>query len=212
MFPEMNNKIDMGVIQYGEFLRWLGIWFLIATIQGPSRVEFWRKETIDPFSGAPYRFGEFMSRNRFDDILQSITYTNHDPPAYIDKFFRIRQLVQEWNENMALNFKPGWILCLDESMMVWTNEYTCPGFMFVPRKPHPFGNEWHSICCGLSCIMFEVEIVEGKDRPPERELPEYNHLGKTVGLLLRMTRSMWGSGKVVVLDSGFCVLKGLIEL
>jgi Transposase IS4 len=212
MIPEMNNKTELGPIQYGEFLRWLGIWFLIATIQGPSRVEFWRKESIDPFSGTPYRFGEFMSRNRFDDILQSMTYTNIDPPAYLDKFFRIRQLVQEWNENMGLNFKPGWISCLDESMMVWTNEYTCPGFMFVPRKPHPFGNEWHSICCGLSSIMFEVELVEGKDRPTDRGPPEFNHLGKTVGLLLRMTRSMWGSGKVVVLDSGFCVLKGLIEL
>jgi hypothetical protein len=36
--------------------------------------------------------------------------------------------------------------------------------------------------------------------------------GKTVGLLLRLTRSIWNTGRLVILDSGFCVLKGIIEL
>ena len=31
-------------------------------------------------------------------------------------------------------------------------------------------------------------------------------------LLLCLTRSLWGTGKIVVLDSGFCVLKSIIEL
>ena len=26
---------------YGEFLRWLGLWFLMATINGPDRSDFW---------------------------------------------------------------------------------------------------------------------------------------------------------------------------
>ena len=33
-----------------------------------------------------------------------------------------------------------------------------------------------------------------------------------VGTLLQLTRPIYGSGKVIVLDSGFCVLKGLVEL
>ena len=36
--------------------------------------------------------------------------------------------------------------------------------------------------------------------------------GKTVGLLLRMLKSYFVSGKYVVLDLGFCVLKGIVEL
>ena len=43
-------------------------------------------------------------------------------------------------------------------------------------------------------------------------MPLFQELGKTVGLLLRMLKSIYGSGRYVVLDSGFCVLKGLIEL
>ena len=74
------------------------------------------------------------------------------------------------------------------------------------------GNEYHSICCALSGIMYWIELVEGKDRPPELGLPEYSSLGKTAGLMLRMCQSIYHSGKLVILDSGFCVLKGIIEL
>jgi hypothetical protein len=51
-------------------------------------------------------------------------------------------------------------------MLGWTNEYTCPGFIFVPQKPHPFGNEWHSICG----IIFGIELVEVKDQPKKIQM------------------------------------------
>ena len=55
-------------------------------------------------------------------------------------------------------------------------------------------------------------MVEGKDTPKEGPAKEFLSLGKTVGLLLRLTRPIWGSSKVVVLDSGFCVLQGIAQL
>jgi hypothetical protein len=62
----------------------------------------------------------------------------------------------------------------------WTSRWTCPGFMFVPRQAWPMGNEYHSMCCALSGIMYWIELVEGKDRPPELDQPEYNSLGENV--------------------------------
>jgi hypothetical protein len=53
--------------------------------------------------------------------------------------------------------------------------------------------------------------VEGKDQPPEIR-KEFDEMGKTVGLLLQVTRQIWSTGKVIILDSGFCVLKGIVEL
>ena len=50
---------------------------------------------------------------------------------------------------------------IDESMTKWVNEYTCPGFMFVPRKPWPFGNEYHDAGCAESDIIWQVELREG---------------------------------------------------
>ena len=56
-------------------------------------------------------------------------------------------------------------------------------------------------------------MVEGKAHPNELGPPEFNiNLGKTIGLLLRMTKSIWNSGHVIILNSGFCVLKGIVEL
>ena len=37
-------------------------------------------------------------------------------------------------------------------------------------------------------------------------------MGRTVGTLLHLMKSQFGTGKTVVLDSGFCVLQGLVEL
>ena len=113
---------------------------------------------------------------------------------------------------MAEVFVPGWVSCLDESMSIWTSIWTCPGFMCVPRKPHTMGNEYHSICCGLCEIMFAIEMVEGKDAPPERGRPDYHENRKACGLLLRLCESIFHTGKVVILNSGFCVLTGIIAL
>ena len=36
-------------------------------------------------------------------------------------------------------------------------------------------------------------------------------MGRTVGTLLHLMKSQFETGKTVVLDSGFCVLQGLVE-
>ena len=56
-----------------------------------------------------------------------------------------------------------------------------------------------------------IELVEGKDRLPEITT-QHSEYGKTTGLLLRMLETYFWTGKYVVLDSGFCVLKAIIKL
>ena len=58
-----------------------------------------------------------------------------------------------------------------------------------------------------------MEIVEGRAHPPQRGLPEYEaEFGKSVSLILRMSKTIFHSGRVVVMDSAFCQLNALIEL
>ena len=191
ILPAINERIEGNEVIYLEFLQWLRIWFTIATCQGFSRNEFW---LTMPLTGTPdqmgalYRFNNIMSRYWFDAILRNIDYNLDEPPTFIDCFWEVRDLIKCWNDNMDEQFSPSWILCLDESMSISTNEYTCPGYMFVPRKPHPFGNKYHTICCCISGVLYRVELVEGKDRPPEHGAQEYLDLGKTVGLLLHVTK------------------------
>jgi hypothetical protein len=84
--------------------------------------------------------------------------------------------------------------------------------VFCPWQPWDTGNEYHTIACGVSSIIFHMEMVEGKKRAKDLGKIEFESLGKTVGLLLRMTRPIWNTGRVVILNSGFCVLLGIIEL
>ena len=202
--PEQNE------ITLGELLRFIGIWFFLATTAGFPRREFFSTYPVNPKHGAPYRVTQWMSRKRFEAILKALSFTNKAPPTYKDRFWLVRDMIASWNDNMENVFKCGWVTCLDESMSSWLSRWTCPGWMFVPRKPRPFGNEYHTICCGISGVMFAVQLCEGKDRPKELPSPPQNE--KTSRLLVEMCRSIYGSGKVVVLDSGFCVMKGLIAL
>ena len=207
---ETYKKINGALLLYGEFLQWMGIQFVMATQQGFQRQDFWSIQKINTFITAPVQFNGIMTQNHFKEILKALSYACDNPPSYKDPFWEIRQMIEAWNENMRENFTPSWISFLDESMMKWINRYTCPGFMFVPRKPWPFGNEFHTIACSETGILYAMEIVEGKDKPPEVK-KEFAEFGKTTLLMLRLTRSLWGTGKVVVLDSRFCVLRGIIK-
>ena len=75
----------------------------------------------------------------------------------------MRQWEEAWNKNMEDEFSPSWVSVLDEFMMECINKY-CPGFMCSGRKPHPFGNERHTISCALTSILFRAFIVKGKDQ------------------------------------------------
>ena len=186
ILPKTNNNLHHGhdQLQYGEFLQWLGLWLLMSTMVGPQRHEYWAAYPINAFRGAPLRLGVWMSRARFDTILAALSFTDRNPPPFLNKFWEVRQMIDAWGSNMNNAFAPGYMNCLDESMSVWTNKFTCPGFMFVPRKPWPFGNEYHTVCCCLSGIMWGIDLVEGKDRPRQLGQLQYEELGSTAGLLL----------------------------
>lgn len=64
-------------------------------------------------------------------------------------------------------FKSSWANTFRQLMSFWSNQSTCLGYMFVPRKPRPFGWEYHSICCAL-CVQlswWRVRFVQRKLNP-----------------------------------------------
>ena len=213
LLKESNKAGNNENITWGELLVYIGLWFLMAsTATGCDRRSYWDNSPTNPWNGAPYRFNEYMSLTRFDYITKILTFHSPPFPEYTDKFHEVRELLQSYNDHMKKVFIPSWISCLDESMSSWTSRWTCPGWMYVPRKPHPYGNEYHTIACGESGILYALEIVEGKSRPREKAKEKYSELGTTAGLLLRLCEAIFDTGKIVVLDSGFCVLQALIEL
>lgn len=191
-------------LTFGEFLRWLGVAMITATATGFKRQEYWIPSE-DDLDGRP--FITMMPHKRFENILSCLRLEDEDVlrAGPEDKFARVRQFIAAWNRNMDERFRPSYLTCLDESMVAWMEKLSCPGWVHVPRKPHPFGNEYHTIACAMSKIIFRLELVEGKDRPSWRPVPEFeDQLGKTGGLIMRMTEPLWHTGSVVVMDSAFC--------
>ena len=64
----------------------------------------------------------------------------------------------------------------------------------------------------MTSILWKAQILEGKYFPSKRGAKHHQELGKTVVLMLRMIKLIFGSGKVIVFDSGFFVEKGVVEL
>ena len=124
-----------------------------------DRRVWWSNTEVNMFEGAPGRLTKYMSLNGFEDIVLNLSYTDKNVPAYNDKFFRVCQMEDAWNANMTKVFEPSWVSVLFESMQEWISKYTCPDWMCVGRKPHPFGNESRTVSCGLSTIMWFLEIV-----------------------------------------------------
>ena len=84
--------------------------------------------------------------------------------------------------------------------------------MFVPHKPHPFGNKYHTIARDKAKVIYIVDIVEGTDKPRVMGKKEFDKKGETAGLTVRITKPLWGTGKVVVIYRGFCLPEGLISM
>ena len=61
--------------------------------------------------------------------------------------------------------------------------------------------------------MFVIELAEVKSHPLQNGPFDFEDLNrKTVGLLLRIMKKYFATGRYVILDSGICVLKWLTQL
>ena len=80
-------------------------------------------------------------------------------------------MIQGFNENMTSTFSASWIMCVDESMVVFCNKYP-PGWILAKRKPHPMNNEYHTTACCQSKFVFSIKLVQGKYLPKEGEYCE----------------------------------------
>ena len=184
---------------------------------------WWLEKTIDMFERATFSLSEYMSGRRFQNIGTAIYYTNIESPAFLDWFHDVRQMIEAFNDHYEDEYIPSWLNCLDDSMNSFLDKFF-PGFVCVPRKPHPFGNEYHSIANGVTekglegnPIMWRVKLQEEKDRPKKpdggwafpSEFPGYS---KTAMLMLEMTNPVQHTGKVVSMDSGFCVSVRIIAM
>ncbi len=125
-------------------------------------------------SGIPKIFGKYMSSKWFNKVLSNLWLCNDTPPIHCNRSSMIWPLVKASNKHMEENFNLSWLSCPDELMVACLNE-RCPNWVCVKRKPHPFGNKYHTISCCLLKSIYKMELVETeKDLPKEGIIQSQN--------------------------------------
>ena len=108
---------------------------------------------------------------RFEGISSLLTLV--DPaaaPAFEDLFWTVRAWIKAWNENMAANFIPSTISCLDESMMAWINPVTNEGFKHAEATDHfddfPRPLQATFLCAAQNKVSSHLVLCQFLLKPP----------------------------------------------
>ena len=143
-----NAYIEVNAVTFGEFLKYFGLWLLMENTIASFNRRYWFDDSYQPsmWQGSPFRLGHYMTGYCFDQITSALRFTIIEYPIWRYRVHQVMDLIKYFNDHMKIIFIPGWISCLDESMSLWTIQWTCPGWIFCPRKPQPYVNEYHSIC------------------------------------------------------------------
>ena len=212
------NLADPGLhLTRDELLCWVALRMLMATQKvGDVRDWFSFKKKPCLATGVPVHLNAIMTGRRFFRIGKALSFSMPDANDHAgrpDRFREQRPMQEAWNKNMERSYTPGEKVVVDESVMRWLTQRTCPGWMCLPRKPWQFGGESHTIADKDNCVIFGMEYSEGKDRPTgaTREF-EREHGQGVVSMLLRLCKSIFSTARTVHLDSGFCVLLGIVAL
>jgi hypothetical protein len=202
-----------------ELWTFLAIRMIISCHPYVAVPEFFSLHQRTVLKSAPY-LGDYMKALRFNQINEALRTAPPSDGGRPDKFYLVRPMLESWQRHQnTYGIIPSYICCTDESMMEWLNK-RAPGWQFVHRKPMPWGNLFHVCACASSCIIFSLELFEGRDRPPWKPMEEFEDLfntnsankTKVGGLILRMAKPLFNTGSIVVHDSGFQCIPALKEL
>ena len=215
----MRLEIPGSVFTLKDLDMYFALMFAMTLFKHDDKRVFWSGDHSDEgkfmnLFQPKLKFNKYMGRIRFEFIAKHLKLCSESfKPINRDPLWETRPLISAFNSNMRNNYFASDTVCIDESMHKLSMLYV-PAAVFVMRKFTTRGNEYHTIADGLK-ILFHMELVEGKSRPHWMGPKEFDVMyGKTTGLLLRIVRyaGLEGSGRIIILDSGFQVLQALIEL
>ena len=84
------NEVLKDPLDLGEFVRWVGCWSYMSCWVGiPEMNDLWSVTPLVMHRVYPFSLNKYMYCNSFDEILDSLSYTNGEV-QYEDEFFHMR--------------------------------------------------------------------------------------------------------------------------
>ena len=139
VIPETNKSLN-SAMNLSEYFCVIDCHLIVDCCVGHYVRDFFLRDIITPQKGSPIRLNHIIPGRRLEKINQVMSYKNIAIPEFTYLIFQQRQMQEGWNKNMSAHFESSWVNLPDESIQECINQYNFPGWVFVPRKPHPFGN------------------------------------------------------------------------
>jgi len=172
----------------------------------------------------PPDFGKVLSRDRFSRVQRYLARgpLGAEEDLTDDPWSEVRWICDEFNCQRRIEFRMGWAVVPDESMIEWQGKSGpggIPHLSHVPRKPHPLGLELKTLCDASTGMMMVIEIQEGKIRMARQRF--CREFSPTTACTLRLCataglgeNSLVGPNpnRVVFADSWFALLATLHAL
>ena len=117
--PRYSRNTQWKDVTVNEMKRFLAIYFLTGIIKKPELSQYW---STNPLLKTVI-FGEMMSHNRFQTILEFLHFTdnsNYDPndPSR-DRRFKVCPLVEHLVQKFKTAYTPSENVSTDEELMLW---------------------------------------------------------------------------------------------
>ena len=205
LWPEF--KLDRNT-----FCAWLGVWFRLCAERHRTRRQAWED------GGAGKGFRDIMTFEHFrrvTSVLEVPMYEENeleklkDMGPGPDPMQWFRKWLHSCNRQWRADWEPGTFLTVDETMVFWTGLGSAH-LTYIPRKPSPLGIMVKVTCCSDSGVLLHAELVEGATVDARKEF--VGTFKPTTTCTLRITKSWWGTGRVVIGDAWFGSVRTVEEL
>ncbi|KAJ0393322.1 hypothetical protein P43SY_001892 [Pythium insidiosum] len=119
-------------------------------------------------------FGRFMSRNRFDQVMRSLHFTNNeDPRASTDRAWKIRSVVNCIQVTFARGYTTPPVLSFDEGILPSRSRFN-PTRQYLKDKPHKWGTKLFVTCCASTAYCLRIGLPKAvletkKTKPMDRK-------------------------------------------
>lgn len=84
-----------------------------------------------------------MSRNRFQLLLRYFHLVDNSVPSS-DRLYKVRPILNHFNDIMSQNYVPNKNICIDESMLLWRGRLYFR--QYIKNKKHKYGIKLYELC------------------------------------------------------------------
>lgn len=132
-----------------------------------------------------------MSRNRFQLILRYFHLVDNSQPS-TDRLYKVRPIVNHFNDIMRENYVPSKNICIDESMMLWRGRLLFR--QYIKNKKHKYGVKLYELC-ESDGLVIKIKIYSGKSEETT------HNVGHTADVVLHLLEDYLDKGYALYMDN-----------